>query len=68
MATYRTGNQEPGEQVPKPVEGRRDDGRKLGVRSDGNRDHSPVCKVQEGQVHEENEVEEFSGSPLELNH
>lgn len=68
QCTYRARNQESREQVPKPVEGRRDDCCELGVGRDGNGDHTPVCEIEERQVHEEDEVNELWCGPLKLNH
>ena len=68
QCTYRTWDQESGEQVPEPVESRGDDGCELGVGSDSNSNHAPVSEIKKSQVHEENEVEEFGCVPLELDH
>ena len=67
-STYRSGNEETGEQVPYTKEEGQDNGSNLLARSQCDNHHSVQCENDKRRPHEVEEQAEFSQLPLESNH
>ena len=66
--TYRSGDDESGEEIPDGIECRRNDWCNVVVRCEANSHHAVECEVEQREVHEEEVPEEFGSCPLKPNH
>lgn len=65
---YRIEDHEAREEVEDGVKARGNDGGDLIIRRDSHRHHAVECEIQEREVEDEREVEEFERCPLQAHH